>query len=286
MSNIIVAGGCGFIGYHLCKKLLSENNNVILIDDLTSGELNRLEELKEYLNTFVYVGSLSHKNFIDSFLSHFDDKFENIDVIYNVSNSLTDSIYKKYPVKTLDTAYIGTKNLLNIAELKHAKYVHLSTNKIDNIKDSFIESFRIAELLTLENAKQRKIKTQILRVPDVYGTCMSEENFIINIIKNIIKGEKVIISEKEHTVNSCCFVDDVISEIQKNSDINIPYNSSNIYNFTITELLDILKEIFKDGFNIENHLTSSKQKLLSVEQRNNFKNQIEKIVEYEKESIK
>lgn len=290
--TILVAGGCGFIGHHLCNILLENNEKLLIVDNISTSDYNIIKNYKQNKNIFLYIGDISKKNFLERYAEELDkNNIEKIDTIYNLTNILNEELYLKNPLKTLDVSYIGTKNLLDLANFYNSQYVHLSSTEIDYISSTgFIEGLRISELLVTEYHKQKNIKTKILRVPEVYGIENSENNankLIIQLIRNILKNGKIVISENHQSINNCCFVEDVIKELLKETKSTkyLPILLKNSYTYTITELLNLLKEIFNKELDVENHLSTGNQKILSEEKRNSFKENLIKLINYEKERI-
>jgi len=112
MKNILIAGGCGFIGSNLCKKLLDENNKIICIDNLFSG---KIENIQNFINN-------SNFKFINHNIIEPLDIDDEIDEIYNLACPASPPTYQKEPLYTLKTNFIGSINLLELAKKKMLKF--------------------------------------------------------------------------------------------------------------------------------------------------------------------
>ena len=118
-KNILVTGGAGFIGFHLCKRLLSEGHKVISIDNLISGRIENIDELKNN-NNFQFINHDITKPYYVS----------EIDEIYNLACPASPLQYQKNPIKTVKTCTIGVINILGIARANNSKILQASTSEI------------------------------------------------------------------------------------------------------------------------------------------------------------
>ena len=118
MKTILIAGGCGFIGSNLCKKLI--NHNILCLDNLHTG---KIENIKNLLNK-------SNFKFISHNIINKINIEEKIDEIYNCACPASPEKYQDNPIYTLDVNYIGTKNLLELAKTKKSKFLQCSTSEI------------------------------------------------------------------------------------------------------------------------------------------------------------
>ena len=177
--NIIISGGSGFIGTNLIYKLLSENsNNIICLDNLITS---KRENIKNFEN---------NKNF--TFIEHdIIDKFETkleIDIVYNLACAASPIKYQKNPIHTLDTCFLGTKNLLELAKEKNSMFFHASTSEIYGdplvhpqkesfkgsvnpigIRSCYDEGKRLAETLCFDYLRMHSTDIRVARIFNTYG---------------------------------------------------------------------------------------------------------------------
>lgn len=264
MKKIIVAGGAGFIGFHLCKKLLENKNNfVICLDNFYSGHKKNLESFKD------------KKNF--KFIKHDINKKISIpaDEIYNLACPASPKFYQEDPVYTIKTCIIGTCNLLDNAVKFNAKFFQASTSEIYGnpifhpqrekdwgnvnpigVRSCYDEGKRGAETLCFDYNRQFNLSVKVARIFNTYGTHMYKYDgrVISNIILQALKNKEINIYGNGKQTRSFCYVDDLISGITKFMRTKKSFlGPVNLGNPNETSILSIANKIKK--------LTKSKSKI-------------------------
>jgi UDP-glucuronate decarboxylase len=254
---ILVTGGAGFLGRHLCKKLLENpNNKIICLDNLITGKESNIDELKVNPNFKFLQFDITKK----IFLPHIDE-------IYNLASLASPDKYKAYPIETIMVNFQGTKNVLDLAKTHNSKILLSSTSEVygdplihpqpeeyyGNVntigeRSCYDESKRLAETLMYEYKKQYNLDTKIIRIFNTYGPYMDEKDgrVITNFIYKIKNNEPLEIYGSGNQTRSFCYVDDLIDGIIKmmNSPESGPINLGNPdCEFTLNELVNVLKKI-------------------------------------------
>ena len=271
-KTVLVTGGCGFIGANLCKYLVNSEQidyTVICVDNLYSSDINNI------------VGILSKNNF--TFLNKNINNLKvsdlpkgKIDEIYHLACPASPKIYQKDPIYTLNTCYIGTKNILDIAIAKGAKLLFTSTSEVygdpqveiqsesyyGNVncvgpRSCYDEGKRVAETLVMEYKKKYNMDAKIVRIFNTYGYLMNKNDgrVISNFINQALENKPLTIYGKGTQTRSFCFIDDMIKGLERmmSSTEQGPINLGNPYaEITILDLAKkVLKLLDRDDSNIE-----------------------------------
>lgn len=257
MKTILVAGGAGFIGSHLCRRLLERGDKVICLDNLQTGSEKNIEEL------------MSNDNF--SFINQ--DVIEplsiNVDQIYNLACPASPVHYQHDPVKTTVTSVMGAINLLNLAKENGARILQASTSEVygdpevhpqteaywghvncTGPRSCYDEGKRAAETLFFDYYRQYNTDIRVIRIFNTYGPNMAENDgrVVSNFIIQALKDEDITIYGDGSQTRSFQYVDDLLAGMMlmmdnENSFIG-PVNIGNPGEFTIKELAEkILKLI-------------------------------------------
>lgn len=260
MKKILIAGGAGFIGSHLCKKLLDEGNKVVCIDNLYTGFLGNIQSLKSN-NRFQFI------NFnVACELSQLSDITCHIefDEIYNLASPASPPQYMKNPITTLLTNINGTYSLLRLAQMDEAKFLQTSTSEVygDPLQHPQTESYfgnvntwgpranydegkRVAETFCYEY--RNFIDVRVARIFNTYGPNMDmyDGRVISNIICQALQNKPITIYGTGEQTRSFCYVDDMVEGLiaLMDSDCKSPLNLGNPGEFTINELADIILEM-------------------------------------------
>lgn len=261
MKNILVTGGAGFLGSNLCKRLLEdENNYVICLDNLYTGNIHNIEELFNNTN-FEFI-----KNDIRTFTNFTDIK---IDEIYNAACPASPIAYQKDPLFTIDTCYTGVINMLELARINNAKLLQFSTSEIYGnpvvhpqvetyfgnvnpigIRACYDEGKRIAETLCFDYHRKYNTKIKVIRIFNTYGPNMdiNDGRVVSNFIYQALTNKDITIYGDGKQTRSFCYVADLIDGIIKmmasNDNIIGPINLGNPSEFTISELAnEVLSKI-------------------------------------------
>lgn len=264
MKTIIVTGAAGFIGSNLCEKLLSIDNNCIVIgvDNYSSGQRSHFDYLsKKFKSRFVPI----QKDICNINKNSF--KYWNIDEIYNAACMASPVFYQNNPIDTLKTSTIGVINLLELAKKHKAKFLQFSTSEvygdplehpqketyfgnvnINGPRACYDEGKRVAETLCMEYNKVYGVKTSIVRIFNTYGPGMrlDDGRVITNFIKQILDNKPVTIYGDGTQTRSFCYIDDLLDGIIKlmESDETSPVNIGNPTEITLLELVEKLEKVF------------------------------------------
>lgn len=253
MEKILVTGGAGFIGSHLCKKLLDEGNEVICLDNFFTGAKSNVEKL------------LSNSNF--KLIEHdITEKFEaDVTQIYNLACPASPPHYQYDPIKTLKTSVLGIINMLELAKKCNAKILQASTSEVYGnplvhpqaemywgnvnpigIRSCYDEGKRCAETLMMDYHRRYNVDTKIVRIFNTYGPNMSQEDgrVVSNFILQALNNQEITIYGDGSQTRSFCYVDDLVDGLIKmmSSNITGPVNLGNPSERTI---LDFAKLIIK-----------------------------------------
>ena len=253
MKRILITGGAGFIGSHLCKRLLNEGNYVICLDNFFTGRKRNIENL------------LPNPNF--ELVEH--DIIEPIDIrvdeIYNLACPASPPHYQYDPIKTMKTSVIGIINMLELAEKYNAKILQASTSEVYGdpkvhpqtetywgnvnpigIRSCYDEGKRCAETLISDYRRQKNLNTKIIRIFNTYGPNMTPDDgrVVSNFILQALKGEDITVYGDGSQTRSFCYVDDLIDGIVKMMDSNLS-EPVNLGNPTERTILDFAKLIIE-----------------------------------------
>lgn len=215
----LVTGGAGFLGSHLCERLLDQGHQVIALDDLSTGSARNIE----------------HLNARTGFEFKRHDIIEPIaleaDWVFNLACPASPVRYQRDPIKTVKTSVIGTLNMLGLAERAGARFLQASTSEVygdptvhpqpedycGNVnpigpRSCYDEGKRVAETLTMDHRRQNGVDTRILRIFNTYGPRMAvgDGRVISNFIVQALRGEPLTIYGDGTQTRCFCYVDDLI----------------------------------------------------------------------------
>jgi len=249
--RILVAGGAGFLGSHLCERLLNEGNSVVCVDNLTTG---RMENLRHLLNFDAF-----------SFVRH--DIVEPLDLqvdeIYNLACPASPVHYQADPIHTMKTSVIGSLNLLELAARYQARIFQASTSEVygdphvhpqpesywGNVnsfgpRSCYDEGKRAAETLFHDFHKRHGLDIRIVRIFNTYGPRMRPDDgrVVSNFIVQALKGEDITVYGDGSQTRSFCYVDDLIEGFHRlmygRQATHTPVNIGNPDEFTVRELAE------------------------------------------------
>lgn len=251
MLNVLVTGGCGFIGSNLCNRLIELGYYVICVDNLSTGNINNINKLKKNSN-FEFI---RHDITIPLYIQ--------VDLIYHLACPASPPAYQKQPIKTIKTGVIGTINMLGLAKRVNATILLTSTSEIYGnpeispqieeyvghvnpigIRSCYDESKRIAETLMIEYNRSHNVDIRIARIFNTYGPNMdiNDGRVISNFINQSINNLDITINGDGKQTRSFCYIDDTVDGLIKlmNNKYQLPINIGNPDEQTI---LDIAKKI-------------------------------------------
>jgi len=258
MKNIIVTGGAGFLGSHLCEYLIKKGEKVICIDNLFTGNLKNLENIKDHPN-FEFI----QHDIIDPIF--FDGR--EIDQIYNLACPASPIQYQINPVRTIKANTIGVINVLGIAKKHKARIFQASTSEVygDPLEHPQTESYRgnvntigeracydegkrVAETLFFDYHREHGVEIRVARIFNTYGPRMYENDgrVVSNFIVQALNNKPITIYGTGEQTRSFCYVDDLIEAIYRimnKENITGPINIGNPDEFTMIELADKIIKI-------------------------------------------
>lgn len=278
MQTVLVAGGAGFIGSHLCKKLLDDNRKVICIDNfLTSDKNNIYSLLKNPEFTLI-----QHDVTIPIQNSALRlDSGQNLDYVFHLAspaspNKKSPKSYINYPIETLLVNSIGTYNLLELARKFNSKFLYASSSEIygdpkmspqkedyfgnvnpNGIRSVYDEGKRFGEALTMGFVRKYDLDARIIRIFNTYGPIMQADDgrVVSNFISQAIKNNPITVYGKGSQTRSFCYVDDMIRAIglaMYTSNIKGEvFNLGNPDERTILELANLIKKMTASSSKIE-----------------------------------
>ena len=252
MNRILVTGGAGFIGSHLCERLLAEGNEVICLDNFFTG---RKENLNGLLDSHRF--ELVRHDVTEPILLE-------VDQIYNLACPASPIHYQYNPVKTVKTNVMGMINMLGLAKRVRARILQASTSEIYGdplvhpqtedywgnvntigIRSCYDEGKRVAETLMMDYHRQNGVDTRIVRIFNTYGERMLENDgrVVSNFIVQALRGEELTIYGEGTQTRSFCYVSDLVDGLvrlmnRETEDIHLPVNMGNPGEFTMKELAD------------------------------------------------
>jgi UDP-glucuronate decarboxylase len=261
--RILVTGGAGFLGSHLCERLLGEGHEVICLDNLFTGRRENVAHLMDDRNF-----ELVRHDVIEPILLE-------VDQIYNLACPASPIHYQYNPVKTVKTSVMGTINMLGLAKRVRARILQASTSEVYGnpqvhpqveaywgnvnpigIRSCYDEGKRLAETLMMDYHRQNKVDTRIARIFNTYGPRMLENDgrVVSNFIVQALRGEKITIYGTGEQTRSFCYVTDLIEGLiglMNVEGIHDPINLGNANEFTIRELAEEVGRACNVGTTIE-----------------------------------
>lgn len=265
-KRILVSGGAGFVGSHLCRNLLSEGHDVICVDNFSTGQKSNILELIDNKKFELIKHDITSPILLE------------VDEIYNLGCPASPIHYQEDPVKTIKTAFIGALNMLELAKQTKAKILQASTSEVYGdpdvhpqderywgnvnpigIRSCYDEGKRCAETLFFDYNRQYNILIKIARIFNTYGPGMHPKDgrVISNFIVQALIGEDLTIYGKGEQTRSFCYIDDLINGLKllMNSDdqLNGPYNIGNPDEYTILEVAEIIIQIVGSRSKISFH---------------------------------
>ena len=253
--RILVTGGAGFLGSHLCERLLNSGNDVLCLDNFFTGRRENI------------LGLLDNHHF--ELIRH--DVTEpillEVDQIYNLACPASPIHYQFNPVKTVKTSVMGTINMLGLAKRVHARILQASTSEIYGdpeihpqpeeywgnvnpigIRSCYDEGKRLAETLMMDYHRQNKVDTRIARIFNTYGPRMCEDDgrVVSNFVVQALRGAPLTLYGAGDQTRSFCYVDDLIEaliRLMNKDELYEPVNLGNPIEFTIKELAEEILKI-------------------------------------------
>ena len=264
MKRILITGGAGFIGSHLCKRLLDEGNDVICLDNFFTGSKENIINLLDNNRFELVRHDITKEYFIE------------VDEIYNLACPASPPHYQYNAIKTIKTSVLGMINMLGLAKRCKAKILQASTSEVYGdplihpqiesywgnvnpigIRSCYDEGKRCAETLMMDYHRQNKTDIRIVRIFNTYGPNMdlNDGRVVSNFIVQALKNEDITIYGDGSQTRSFCYVDDLIDGMIKMMNNKKGFiGPVNLGNPSERTILDFAKLIIK--------LTNSNSKII------------------------
>lgn len=264
MKRILITGGAGFVGSHLCERLLNEGNEIICLDNYFTGSKRNIEHLMDHK----YFELVRH-DVINTYMVEVDE-------IYNMACPASPVHYQYNPIKTIKTSVMGAINMLGLAKRVDAKILQASTSEVYGdpavhpqpetywgnvnpigLRSCYDEGKRCAETLFMDYHIQNEVKIKIIRIFNTYGPKMNPNDgrVVSNFIVQALKGEDITIFGEGTQTRSFQYVDDLVEgtiRMMNSRDGFVgPVNIGNPTEFT---MLGLAQKVIE--------LTNSKSKLV------------------------
>ncbi len=255
-KRILVTGGAGFLGSHLCERLLKNGHEVLCVDNFFSSTRGNITHLLGDSNMELMRHDITFPLYVE------------VDQIFNLACPASPIHYQFDPVQTTKTSVIGAINMLGLAKRVKAKILQTSTSEVygdptvhpqteeywGNVnpigrRSCYDEGKRCAETLFFDYRRQHNLAVKVVRIFNTYGPRMHPEDgrVVSNFIVQALRGEKITIYGKGTQTRSFCYVDDLVEAIvrmmETPPDVTGPINIGNPHEFTIRELAELVIEM-------------------------------------------
>jgi len=254
--RVLITGGAGFLGSHLCDRFLAEGHQVVAMDNLITGSIRNIEHLAGNENFLFIRHDISNFIFVPG----------EIDAVLHFASPASPIDYLKYPIPTLKVGSLGTHNALGVALAKGARFLLASTSEIygdplvhpqtedyagnvDTIgpRGVYDEAKRFAEAITMAYHRSHGLETRIVRIFNTYGPRMrlDDGRVVPNFVGQALRGEPLTVYGDGAQTRSFCFVEDLIEGIYRllNSNFAEPVNIGNPHEMTIAEFARLINEL-------------------------------------------
>ena len=248
--RILVTGGAGFIGSHLCERLLSEGHEVICLDNFFTGRKQNIAHLLDFKSFELIRHDVTEPILLE------------VDQIYNLACPASPVHYQYNPVKTVKTSVMGMINMLGMAKRVKARILQASTSEVYGdplihpqtedyfgnvnpigLRSCYDEGKRVAETLMMDYNRQNGVDTRIVRIFNTYGERMLENDgrVVSNFVVQALRGEDLTVYGDGSQTRSFCYVSDLVDGLVRlmnaeAADIHLPVNIGNPGEFTMNEL--------------------------------------------------
>ena len=260
-KRILVTGGAGFLGSHLCERLLNEGNDVLCVDNFYTSTRRNITHLLEHPNFELMRHDVTFPLYVE------------VDRIYNLACPASPIHYQRDPVQTTKTSVHGAINMLGLAKRVGARILQASTSEVYGdpeihpqtedywgnvnpigIRSCYDEGKRCAETLFFDYRRQHKLPIKVARIFNTYGPRMLPDDgrVVSNFIVQALKGEDITIYGDGSQTRSFCYVDDLVDGLirlmESDESVTGPINLGNPNEFTIKQLAEMVIEASGSGF--------------------------------------
>jgi UDP-glucuronate decarboxylase len=265
-DRILVAGGAGFLGSHLCERLLAQGNEILCVDNFYTGRRENIAHLLDDKNFEIMRHDVTFPLYVE------------VDRIYNLASPASPIHYQRDPVQTTKTNVLGSINLLGLAKRLHIPILQASTSEVYGdpdvhpqteeywgrvnpigMRSCYDEGKRAAETLFFDYHRQHGLRIKVMRIFNTYGPRMdpNDGRVVSNFIVQALRGENITIYGDGSQTRSFCYVDDLIDGMIRlmNSadDVTGPINIGNPGEFSMIELATAVIEATESSSKIEFH---------------------------------
>jgi len=259
--RILITGGAGFIGSHLCERLVADGHEVICLDNFFTGRRENVSHLLDHRNFELVRHDVTEPILLE------------VDQIYNMACPASPVHYQYNPVKTVKTSVMGAINMLGLAKRVRARILQASTSEVYGdplihpqtedyfgnvnpigLRSCYDEGKRVAETLMMDYHRQNAVDTRIVRIFNTYGPRMLENDgrVVSNFIVQALRGDELTVYGSGMQTRSFCYVDDLVEGIirlmnTEAEDLHLPVNIGNPGEFTMNELAaEVAKAVGRD----------------------------------------
>jgi UDP-glucuronate decarboxylase len=251
MKKILVTGGAGFLGSHLCERLVKQGHHVLCVDNYFTGSKKNIEHLLKYTNFEIIRQDICIPLYVE------------VDEIYNLACPASPQHYQHDPIQTMKTSVIGAFNMLGLAKRTGAKILQASTSECYGdpdvhpqpetywgnvnpigIRSCYDEGKRAAETLFMDYHRKHNVDIRIMRIFNTYGPKMAEGDgrVVSNFIVQALRGEDITIYGDGSQTRSFCYFEDNLDGMMALMNLDesypLPVNIGNPGEFTIKELAE------------------------------------------------
>jgi UDP-glucuronate decarboxylase len=248
--RILITGGAGFIGSHLCERLLGEGHEVLCLDNFFTGRRVNIMHLLDNPRFELIRHDVTEPILLE------------VEQIYNLACPASPVHYQYNPVKTVKTSVMGAINMLGLAKRVRARILQASTSEVYGdplihpqredywgnvnpigLRSCYDEGKRLAETLMVDYHRQNKVDVRIARIFNTYGPRMLEDDgrVVSNFIVQALRGESLTLYGEGQQTRSFCYVDDLLEgliRLMNTADLHEPVNLGNPGEFTIKQLAE------------------------------------------------
>jgi len=254
MKKILVTGGAGFLGSHLCDRLVSAGHHVLCVDNYFTGSKKNIEHLLKHPNFEIMRQDICIPLYVE------------VDEIYNLACPASPVHYQHDPIQTMKTSVLGAFNMLGLAKRTGAKILHTSTSEVYGdpkehpqreeywgnvnpigIRSCYDEGKRAAETLFMDYHRTHGVDIRIMRIFNTYGPRMAANDgrVVSNFVLQALRHQDITVYGDGSQTRSFCYVDDLLNGMMSlmNSQYTNPINIGNPHEFTVKELAEKVIEL-------------------------------------------
>lgn len=261
-NRVLVTGGAGFVGSHLCDYLVARGDHVICLDNFFTGSKENIKQLMDKPNF-----EMIRHDVVEPILLE-------VDQVYHLACPASPVHYKYNPIKTAKTGFIGTLNMLGLAKRTRARFLLTSTSEVygdplehpqtekyfGNVnpigeRSCYDEGKRIAETLTMDYYREHELEVRIVRIFNTYGPRMALDDgrVVSNFVAQALTGKPITVYGDGQQTRSFQYISDLVRgmvAVMEGPDIG-PFNIGNPGEFTMLELANLIREVVNPAAQIE-----------------------------------